>query len=177
MAKTKAELLNEYRDLKKENLKLANQLEHWKAIARKENDRVADLASELDGKREELTKWVKASREYEEMIAKLCTDMDECEKEKTLIKSQRDVLLKEKEEHLYQINDLQESFDILQAEVRKIQIDEEVIHDQAYEEGFNAARNNYQDALTSSNEQLKHFAKKCRRLEWVIDQIYENQTK
>ena len=198
MAKTKAELLNEYRDLKKENLKLTNtirqlsndednrraiitklrhEVDEWKRIARKENDRVADLASELDGKREELTKWVKASREYEEMIAKLCTDMDECEKEKTLIKSQRDVLLKEKEEHLYQINDLQESFDILQAEVRKIQIDEEVIHDQAYEEGFNAARNNYQDALTSSNEQLKHFAKKCRRLEWVIDQIYENQTK
>ena len=35
MAKTKAELLNEYRELKKENLKLTNQLEHWKAIARK----------------------------------------------------------------------------------------------------------------------------------------------
>ena len=149
MGKTKAEIIAEYRDLKKENLKLTNQLEHWKAIARKENDRVVDLAQKLD----------------------------ESEKEKTLIKSQRDVLLKEAEEHLYQINDLQESFDILQAEVRKIQINEETIHDHAYEEGFNAARNNYQDALTSSNKELRHFIEKCRRLEWEIGQIYENQTK
>lgn len=226
MAKTKAELLNEYRDLKKENLKLNNQLEHWKAIARKENDRVVDLAKkldeketevaewkevedkrraliaklklevadwkdvasnatdradnlaeELDGKSKELTKWVKATREYEETIARLCNDLDECEKEKTLIKSQRDVLLKEAEEHLYQINDLQESFDILQAEVRKIQINEGVIHDQAYEEGYMDARHSYEKAVAARDSEIDRLIDDNDLLHWVLYQIHENQTK
>lgn len=177
MAKTKAELLNEYRDLKKEKLKLNYQLEHWKAIARKENDRVVDLATKLDEKTEELSKWVKASREYEETIARLCTDLDECEKEKTLIKSQRDVLLKEAEEHLYQINDLQESFDLLQAQVRKIQIDEVVIHDQAYEEGYMDARHSYEKAVAARDSEIDRLIDDNDLLHWVLYQIHENQTK
>lgn len=177
MGKTKAEIIAEYRDLKKENLKLNNQLEHWKAIARKENDRVVDLATELDGKSKELAKWVEASKEYEETIAKLYTDLDECEKEKTLIKSQRDVLLKEAEEHLYQINNLQESFDILQAEVRKIQINEEVIHDQAYEEGYRDARHSYEKAVAARDSEIDRLIDDNDLLHWVLFQIHENQTK
>lgn len=177
MAKTKAELLNEYRDLKKENLKLNNQLEHWKAIARKENDRVVDLAAELDGKTEELTKWVKSSREKEETIARLSVDLEECEKEKSLIKSQRDVLLKEAEEHLYQINDLQNSFDILQAQVRKIQIDEGVIHDQGYEEGYMDARHSYEKAVAARDDEIDRLVEDNDLLHWVLFQIHENQTK
>lgn len=149
MAKTKAELLNEYRDLKKENLKLNNQLEHWKAIARKENDRVVDLAQKLD----------------------------ESEKEKTLIRSQRDVLLKEAEEHLYQINDLQESFDILQAQVRKIQIDEGVIHDQGYEEGYMDARHSYEKAVAARDSEIDRLIDDNDLLHWVLYQIHENNTK
>lgn len=177
MAKTKAELLNEYRDLKKENLKLTNQLEHWKGIARKENDRVVDLAAELDGKTEELTKWVKSSREKEETIARLSVDLEECEKEKSLIKSQRDVLLKEAEEHLYQINDLQNSFDILQAQVRKIQIDEGVIHDQGYEEGYMDARHSYEKAVAARDDEIDRLVEDNDLLHWVLFQIHENQTK
>lgn len=149
MGKTKAEIIAEYRDLKKENLKLNNQLEHWKAIARKENDRVVDLAQKLD----------------------------ESEKEKTLIRSQRDVLLKEAEEHLYQINDLQESFDILQAQVRKIQIDEGVIHDQAYEEGYMDARHSYEKAVAARDSEIDRLIDDNDLLHWVLYQIHENNTK
>ena len=149
MGKTKAEIIAEYRDLKKENLKLTNQLEHWKAIARKENDRVVDLAQKLD----------------------------ESEKEKTLIKSQRDVLLKEAEEHLYQINDLQESFDILQAEVRKIQINEETIHDHAYEEGYRDARHSYEKAIAARDSEIDRLIDDNDLLHWVLYQIHESQTK
>lgn len=149
MAKTKAELLNEYRDLKKENLKLNNQLEHWKAIAQRENDRVDALATKLA----------------------------ECEKEKTLIKSQRDVLLKEAEERIYQINDLQESFDLLQAQVRKIQIDEGVIHDQAYEEGYMDARHSYEKAVAARDSEIDRLVDDNDLLHWLLYQIHENQTK
>lgn len=149
MGKTKAEIIAEYRDLKKENLKLNNQLEHWKAIARKENDRVVDLAQKLD----------------------------ESEKEKTLIKSQRDVLLKEAEEHLYQINDLQESFDILQAEVRKIQINEEVIHDHAYEAGYKDAERKFNQALSNRDNEIEDLLDHCDIYWWILRQLHENQTK
>lgn len=177
MGKTKAEIIAEYRDLKKENLKLNNQLEHWKAIARKENDRVVDLTAKLDGKTEELTKWVKASREYQETIARLCTDLDECEKEKSLIKSQRDNLLLEHEKSLQEITEIQDDLEILQAEVRKIQFDEENIRNQAYDEGYALAKCNYSKALQASHSQIDSLIGKVDRLTWIIDQIHENQTK
>lgn len=175
MGKTKAEIIAEYRDLKKENLKLNNQLEHWKAIARKENDRVVDLAAELDGKTEELTKWVKSSREKEETIARLSVDLEECEKEKSLIKSQRDNLLLEHEKSLQEITEIQDDLEILQAEVRKIQFDEENIRNQAYDEGYALAKCNYSKALQASHSQIHSLIGKVDRLTWIIDQIYENQ--
>ena len=149
MAKTKAELLNEYRDLKKENLKLTNQLEHWKSIARKENDRVVDLAQKLD----------------------------ESEKEKTLIRSQRDNLLLEHEKSLQEITERQNDLEILQSEVRKIQFDEENIRNQAYDEGYALAKCNYSKALQASHSQIDSLIDKVDRLTWIIDQIHENQTK
>ena len=149
MAKTKAELLNEYRDLKKENLKLNNQLEHWKAIARKENDRVVDLTKKLE----------------------------ECDKERSLIKSQRDVLLKEAEEYLYQLNDLQESFDLLQAQVRKIQIDEEVIHAQGYEEGYMDAEHKFKQALSNRESEIEDLLDHCDIYWWILRQLHENANK
>ena len=149
MAKTKAELLNEYRDLKKENLKLNNQLEHWKAIARKENDRVVDLAQKLD----------------------------ESEKEKTLIRSQRDNLLLEHEKSLQEINEIQNDLEILQSEVRKIQFDEGVIHDQAYEEGYRDARHSYEKAVAARDSEIDRLIDDNDLLHWVLFQIHENQTK
>lgn len=177
MAKTKAELLNEYRDLKKENLKLNNQLEHWKAIARKENDHVVDLAKKLDEMKDELFNKTLIVQGKNEEIIKLSNAMEECEKEKTLIKSQRDVLLKEAEEHRYQINDLQESFDLLQAQVRKIQIDEVVIHDQGYEEGYMDARHSYEKAVAARDDEIDRLVEGNDLLHWVLFQIHENQTK
>lgn len=170
MAKTKAELLNEYRDLKKENLKLTNQLEHWKGIARKENDHVVDLATKLD-------EWKDVAAERNVRVGDLIKKLEECEKEKTLIQSQRDVLLKEAEEHLYQINDLQESFDLLQAQVRKIQIDEGVIHDQGYEEGYMDARHSYEKAVAARDDEIDRLVEDNDLLHWVLFQIHENQTK
>ena len=148
MAKTKAELLNEYRDLKKENLKLNNQLEHWKAIARKENDRVVDLAQKLD----------------------------ESEKEKTLIRAQRDNLLLEHEKSLQEINEIQNDLEILQSEVRKIQFDEGVIHDQAYEEGYMDARHSYEKAVAARDDEIDRLVEDNDLLHWVLFQIHENQT-
>lgn len=147
MGKTKAEIIAEYRDLKKENLKLNNQLEHWKAIARKENDRVVDLAQKLD----------------------------ESEKEKTLIRSQRDNLLLEHEKSLQEITEIQDDLEILQSEVRKIQYDEEVTYHNAYEDGYADAEYRYKEALEQSNKELKKFIEDNMRLQWVISQIYENQ--
>lgn len=177
MAKTKAELLNEYRDLKKENLKLNNQLEHWKDIARKENYRVGELAKKLDEMKDELENEILIVQGKNEEIIKLSNAMDECEKEKSLIKSQRDVLLKEAEEHLYQINDLQESFDLLQAQVRKIQIDEEVIHNQAYEEGYMDARHSYEKAVAARDSEIDRLIDDNDLLHWLLYQIHENQSK
>lgn len=147
MGKTKAEIIAEYRDLKKENLKLNNQLEHWKAIARKENDRVVDLAQKLD----------------------------KSEKEKTLVRAQRDNLLLEHEKNIQEISEIQNDLEILQSEVRKIQFDEEVIHDHAYEDGYADAEYRYKEALEQSNKELKKFIEHNLCLEWVISQIYENQ--
>lgn len=177
MAKTKAELLNENRDLKKENLKLTNQLEHWKQIARKENDRVVVLAKKLDDMKGELENEILIVQGKNEEIIKLSNALDECEKEKTLIKSQRDVLLKEAEEHLYQINDLQESFDLLQAQVRKIQINEEVIHDHAYEAGYKDAERKLNQALSNRDSEIEDLLDHCDIYWWILRQLHENQTK
>lgn len=177
MAKTKAELLNEYRDLKKENLKLNNQLEHWKAIARKENDRVVDLAQKLDEMKDELESEILIVHGKNEEIIKLTNAMDECEKEKTLIRSQRDNLLLEHEKSLQEITEIQDDLEILQAEVRKIQFDEENIRNQAYDEGYALAKRNYSKALQASHSQIDSLIGKVDRLTWIIDQIHENQTK
>lgn len=149
MAKTKAELLNEYRDLKKENLKLNNQLEHWKAIARKENDRVVDLAQKLD----------------------------ESEKEKTLVRAQRDNLLLEHEKNIQEISEIQNDLEILQSEVRKIQFDEGVIHDQSYEEGYRDARHSYEKAVAARDSEIDRLIDDNDLLHWVLYQIHENNTK
>lgn len=149
MGKTKAEIIAEYRDLKKENLKLNNQLEHWKAIARKENDRVVDLAQKLD----------------------------ESEKEKTLVRAQRDNLLLEHEKNIQEISEIQNDLEILQSEVRKIQINEEVIHDQAYEEGYRDARHSYEKAVAARDSEIDRLIDDNDLLHWVLFQIHENQTK
>ena len=149
MAKTKAELLNEYRDLKKENLKLNNQLEHWKAIARKENDRVVDLAQKLD----------------------------ESEKEKTLIRSQRDNLLLEHEKSLQEINEIQNDLEILQSEVRKIQYDEEATYNRAYDEGYLDAEHHYKQIVESREHEADKLLDECDLYFWILKQLYENNTK
>lgn len=149
MAKTKAELLNEYRDLKKENLKLNNQLEHWKAIARKENDRVVDLAQKLD----------------------------ESKKEKTLIRSQRDNLLLEHEKSLQEINEIQNDLEILQAEVRKIQYDEEATYNRAYNEGYLDAAHKYKQVVDSREHEADKLLDECELYFWILKQLHENATK
>ena len=149
MGKTKAEIIAEYRELKKENLKLNSQLEHWKAIARKENDRVVDLAQKLD----------------------------ESEKEKTLIRSQRDNLLLEHEKMATEFSHTQDDLEILQAEVRKIQINEEVTHDQAYEEGYRDARHSYEKAVAARDSEIDRLIDDNDLLHWVLYQIHESQTK
>lgn len=149
MGKTKAEIIAEYRDLKKENLKLNNQLEHWKAIARKENDRVVDLAQKLD----------------------------ESEKEKTLVRAQRDNLLLEHEKNIQEISEIQNDLEILQSEVRKIQFDEGVIHDQSYEEGYRDARHSYEKAVAARDSEIDHLIDENDLLHWLLYQIHENQTK
>ena len=176
MAKTKAELLNEYRDLKKENLKLHNQLEQWEAFGREENKRALKLAKQLDETNSELEDQILIVQGKNEEICKLTADLEACQKEKTLIQSQRDVLLKEAEERIYQLNDLQESFDLLQAQVRKIKINEGTIHQHAYDEGYNDAECRYKEALEQTNKELKKFIDHNLQLQWVISQIYENQT-
>ena len=177
MGKTKAEIIAEYRELKKENLKLTSQLEHWKSIARKENDRVVDLATKLDEKTEELSKWVENYRKKEETIVKLCIDLNACEKEKTLIQSQRDVLLLDYENMSQEADSLREDLEILQAEVRKIQINEEVTHDQAYEEGYRDARHSYEKAIASHQSEIDRLIDDNDLLHWVLYQIHESQTK
>lgn len=149
MGKTKAEIIAEYRDLKKENLKLNNQLEHWKAIARKENDRVVDLAQKLD----------------------------ESEKEKSLIQSQRDNLLLEHEKNIQEISEIQNDLEILQSEVRKIQYDEGMTHDQGYEEGYRDARHSYEKAVAARDSEIDRLIDDNNLLHWVLFQIHENQTK
>ena len=143
MGKTKAEIIAEYRDLKKENLKLNNQLEHWKAIARKENDRVVDLAQKLDEMKDELESEILIVHGKNEEIIKLTNAMDECEKEKTLIRSQRDNLLLEHEKSIQEITEIQGDLEILQAEIRKIQYDEETTYNRAYDEGYLDAEHHY----------------------------------
>lgn len=177
MEKTKAELLNEYRDLKKENLKLNNQLEHWKAIARKENDRVVDLAKKLDEVKGELVNEIFIVQGKNEEIIKLSGALEECEKEKTLIKSQRDVLLHDYESMMQEADTLKEDLEILQAQVRKIQINEETIHDHAYDEGYKDAKRSYSQALQARESQIDSLIDQVNRLTWIIDQIHENQTK
>lgn len=177
MGKTKAEIIAEYRDLKKENLKLNNQLEHWKAIARKENDRVVDLAQKLDEMKDELESEILIVHGKNEEIIKLTNAMDECEKEKTLIRSQRDNLLLEHEKSLQEINEIQNDLEILQAEVRKIQIDEVVIHDQAYEEGYRDARHSYEKAVAARDSEIDRLIDDNDLLHWVLYQIHENNTK
>ena len=149
MAKTKAELLNEYRDLKKENLKLNNQLEHWKGIARKENDRVVDLAQKLD----------------------------ESEKEKTLIRSQRDNLLLEHEKSLQEINEIQNDLEILQSEVRKIQYDEEATYNRAYNEGYLDAAHKYKQVVDSREHEVDKLLDESELYFWILKQLHENATK
>ena len=149
MAKTKAELLNEYRDLKKENLKLNNQLEHWKAIARKENDRVVDLAQKLD----------------------------ESEKEKTLIRSQRDNLLLEHEKSLQEISEIQNDLEILQSEVRKIQYDEEATYNRAYNEGYLDAAHKYKQVVDSREHEVDKLLDESELYFWILRQLHENATK
>ena len=149
MAKTKAELLNEYRDLKKENLKLNNQLEHWKGIARKENDRVVDLAQKLD----------------------------ESEKEKTLIRSQRDNLLLEHEKSLQEISEIQNDLEILQSEVRKIQYDEEATYNRAYNEGYLDAAHKYKQVVDSREHEVDKLLDESELYFWILRQLHENATK
>ena len=149
MAKTKAELLNEYRDLKKENLKLNNQLEHWKAISRKENDRVVDLAQKLD----------------------------ESEKEKTLIRSQRDNLLLEHEKSLQEISEIQNDLEILQSEVRKIQYDEEATYNRAYNEGYLDAAHKYKQVVDSREHEVDKLLDESELYFWILKQLHENATK
>ena len=177
MAKTKAELLNEYRDLKKENLKLLGQLEQWEAFGREENKRALKLANQLDETNSELEDQILIVQGKNEEICKLTADLEACQKEKTLIQSQRDVLLKEAEERIYQMKDLQESFDLLQAQVRKIQTNEEVIQEHAYDEGYNDAKRKYSQALLARESQVDSLTDVLDRYRWIIDQIYENQTK
>lgn len=149
MAKTKAELLNEYRDLKKENLKLNNQLEHWKAIARKENDRVVVIATKLD----------------------------ECKKEKTLVQSQRDVLLLDYENMSQEADSLREDLEILQAEIRKIQVGEEIIHEQAYDEGYRDAERKFKQALSNRDSEIEDLLDHCDIYWWILRSLHENATK
>ena len=177
MAKTKAELLNEYRDLKKENLKLHNQLEQWEAFGREENRRALKLAKQLDETNSELEDEILIVQGKNDEICKLSDALEACQKEKTLIQSQRDVLLKEAEEHLYQINDLKESFDILQAQVRKIQIDEGVIHDQGYEEGYMDAEHKFNQALSNRESEIEDLLDHCDIYWWILRQLHENANK
>lgn len=149
MAKTKAELLNEYRELKKENLKLTNQLEHWKAIARKENDRVVVIATKLD----------------------------ECKKEKTLVQSQRDVLLLDYENMSQEADSLREDMEILQAEIRKIQVNEEIIHEQAYDEGYRDAERKFKQALSNRDSEIEDLLDHCDIYWWILRSLHENAAK
>lgn len=149
MAKTKAEIIAEYRDLKKENLKLNNQLEHWKAIARKENDRVVDLAQKLD----------------------------ESEKEKTLIRSQRDNMLLEHEKSLQEINEIQNDLEILQSEVRKIQYDEEATYNRAYNEGYLDAAHKYKQVVDSREHEVDKLLDESELYFWILKQLHENAIK
>lgn len=149
MGKTKAEIIAEYRDLKKENLKLNNQLEHWKAIARKENDRGVDLAQKLD----------------------------ESEKEKTLIRSQRDNLLLEHEKSLQEITEIQDDLEILQAEVRKIQYDEEATYNRAYNEGYLDAAHKYKQVVDSREHEVDKLLDESELYFWILKQLHENAIK
>lgn len=149
MGKTKAEIIAEYRDLKKENLKLNNQLEHWKAIARKENDRVVDLAQKLD----------------------------ESEKEKTLIRSQRDNLLLEHEKSLQEISEIQNDLEILQSEVRKIQYDEEATYNRAYNEGYLDAAHKYKQVVDSREHEVDKLLDESELYFWILKQLHENAIK
>lgn len=177
MAKTKAELLNEYRDLKKENLKLNNQLEHWKAIARKENDRVVDLAQKLDEMKDELENEILIVQGKNEEILKLSNAMDACEKEKTLIQSQRDVLLLDYENMSQEADSLREDLEILQAEVRKIQYDEEATYNRAYNEGYLDAAHKYKQVVDSREHEVDKLLDESELYFWILKQLHENATK
>ena len=170
MAKTKAELLNEYRDLKKENLKLTNQLEHWKGIARKENDRVVELATKLD-------EWKDVAAERNGRVGDLIKKLEECEKEKTLIRSQRDNLLVEYEKSIREITKIQGDLEILQSEVRKIQYDEEVTYHKAYEEGYSDAEHKFSQALDNREEEIEDLLDHCDIYWWILRSLHENTIK
>lgn len=177
MGKTKAEIIAEYRDLKKENLKLNNQLEHWKAIARKENDRVVDLAKKLDEMKDELFNQTLIVQGKNEEIIKLSNAMEECEKEKSLIKSQRDNLLLEHEKSLQEINEIQNDLEILQSEVRKIQYDEEATYNRAYNEGYLDAAHKYKQVVDSREHEADKLLDECELYFWILKQLHENAIK
>lgn len=170
MGKTKAEIIAEYRELKKENLKLTNTIHQ---LSRDEDARRAVLA----GLKKDVARWKDMAQKENDRVVDLAQKLDESEKEKTLIRSQRDVLLKEAEEHLYQINDLQESFNILQAEVRKIQYGEEVAYHKAYEEGYSDAEHKFSQALDNREKEIEDMSDACHLYYWIIKQLHENATK
>lgn len=170
MGKTKAEIIAEYRDLKKENLKLTNTIHQ---LSRDEDARRAVLAQ----LKKDVARWKEMAQKENDRVVDLAHKLDESEKEKALIRSQRDNLLLEHEKMATEFGRIQDDLEILQSEVRKIQYDEEVTYHNAYEEGYSDAEHKFSQAIDNRDKEIEDLLDHCDIYWWILRSLHENATK